>query len=145
MKKCNLKTFKMLKKTSKLKVSDRIIQLKEEKNLMTRFLVTARKRPELELEFCIGNYEFSVVPKSLFTVDGYPLPCTDKAKLMHHVEDLSVSTNQSTLIQQNSAVVIDGVAVVNEIIKDKSMETCKVSRFPRTSVIMSCRSNMFYH
>ena len=99
MKKCNLKTFKTLKKTSKLKIGDRIIQLKEEKNLMTRFLVTARKRPELELEQCIGNYEFSVVPNSLFTVDGQPLPCTDKAKLMHHVEDLSVSTDPSiTLI-----------------------------------------------
>ena len=138
MKKCNLKTFKMLKKTSKLKIGDRIIELKEEKNLMTRFLVTARKRPELELELCIGNYEFSVIPKSLFTVGGHPLPCTDKAKLMHHVEDLSISTDPSiTLIQQNSAVVIDGMAVVNEIITDKSMKTCKVSYSLHISVVMS--------
>ncbi|MEO0684395.1 MAG: hypothetical protein AAFY76_04920 [Cyanobacteria bacterium J06649_11] len=32
----------------------------------TRFLIAARKRPELELEETIGNYEFLVVPKSLF-------------------------------------------------------------------------------
>ena len=76
MKKCNLKSFKMLKKTSKLKIVDRFIQLKEEKNLMTRFLVTARKRPELA-ELCIGNYELTVLQKSLFTVDEHPLPCTD--------------------------------------------------------------------
>ena len=27
----------------------------------------------------------------------------------------------------NSAIIIDGMAVVNEIVKDKSMKTCKVS------------------
>ena len=130
MVRCNLKTFKILKKSIKSKIGSKVVQLKEEKNLMSRFLVTARKRPELELEHCIGNYEFSVVPKSLFTVDGQPLACTDKAKLMHHIEELSGSTNPCiSLVQQNSAIVIDGMAIVNEIVKDKSMKTCKVSLF----------------
>ena len=61
-----------------------------------------------------------------------------------HAQKTSASINQSTLIQQNSAVVIDGMAVVNEIIKDKSMKTCKVSRFPHSSVIVFYRSNMCF-
>ena len=67
MKRRNLKTFKTQVKTFKSKAGDKLVQLKEEKTLMSRFLITARKRPELDLEHCIGNFEFSVVPKSLFT------------------------------------------------------------------------------
>ena len=55
---------------------------------------------------------------------------------MQHVED-QACTDQYTLIQQNSAVVIDGMAVVNEIIKDKSMKIYEVSRLPHISGIMS--------
>ena len=43
MKKRNLKTFKTQVKTFKYKVGKKLIQLKEEKSLMSRFLITARK------------------------------------------------------------------------------------------------------
>lgn len=127
MKKVNLETFKCHNKSMKTKVGEKIVQLKEEKNMMSRFLIAARKRPELELEMSIGNYEFSVVPKSLFSVDGKPLPCTDKSKLMHHIEDLAPGTSTKIgSVQQNSVIIIDGMAVVNEITKDKTMQTCQV-------------------
>ena len=64
MKKRKLQTFKLQPKTIQSKVGDKVIQLKEEKTLLTRFLITARKRPELDLEYCLGNFELAIIPKS---------------------------------------------------------------------------------
>ena len=88
MKKVKLKTFNSFGKITKRKVDAKVIQLKEGKTLLSRFLITARKRPDLNLEECLGNFEFSVVPKSLFSPDGQLLLCTDKSSILHHIEDL---------------------------------------------------------
>ena len=128
MKKRNLKTFKVQVKSIKSKSGGKIIQLKEENNLVSRFLITAWKRPELELERCIGDYEFSVVPKSLFTEDGVPLVCKDKFIVMNILENLENSEVQLPGdAPYNSAIKMDGMAVVNETVTDKSMKTCKIS------------------
>ena len=39
----------------------------------------------------------------------------------------------SGAVQQNSVIIIDGMAVVNEIINDVSMKTCKVRSFSNPS------------
>ena len=91
LKKRQLKSFKATKKCIKTKVGAKVVQLKEEKTLLTRFLITARKRPELDLEHYLGNFEFAVAPKALFTSDGQPLTCTDKSAIMHHIEKLEES------------------------------------------------------
>ena len=43
---------------------------KEHRELMNSFLTAFKKRPELNLEKYIGQYEFLVVPRSLSTSDG---------------------------------------------------------------------------
>ena len=40
---------------------------------------------------CLGNYEFGVVPKLLFSVDGQSLAYSDKSKLIHLIEELAYS------------------------------------------------------
>ena len=77
MKKRNLKTFRIQGKSIKTKTGEKLVQLKEERTLL--FLITGRKRPELDLEGSTGNYEFAVVPKSIFTPDGQPLHSFNKA------------------------------------------------------------------
>ena len=62
----------------KKKVDYRVVQLREERPLLSRFLITSRKRPELDLEHCLGNFECTVVHRSLFTSDEEPFACTDK-------------------------------------------------------------------
>ena len=132
LKKCKLKSFKVTKKVLKTKVGEKVVQLKEEKSLLTRFMTTARKRPELDLEHCFGNFEFSVVPKSLFTNDGQPLTCTDKFVVLHEIENLSELGDQSPLDvslaeeEEHKVIVIDRTAVVNQIAKTKLMMTCQV-------------------
>ena len=49
-------------KTMKKKVDGRVIQLREEKSLLSRFVTTSRKRPELNLEHRLGNFEVTVFP-----------------------------------------------------------------------------------
>ena len=84
----HLKNFKgELNRTIKSRVQGKVVKLREEKSLFTRFLITSRKRPEIDLEFCLGNYEFSVVvPKALFMPDEELLPCADKARVLHQIE-----------------------------------------------------------
>lgn len=111
------------------------MQLKEDKSLLTRFMITARKRQELDLEYCFGNFEFSVVPKSFFTYDGQPLTCTDKSSILHKIEMLSSEFDADSLFvppgqlpeeEEYNVVVIDGMALVNQIVKGKDVLTCLV-------------------
>ena len=130
LKKRKLKTFTSQGKTLKSKVEGTVIQLKEEKSLFLRFLITSRKRPELDLEDCLGNFEFSVVPKALFSTDREPLLCTDKVKLLHHIEELGKLHQQKDIdaVDENEmkVLVIDGMTVLNQIHKSNEMKTCKV-------------------
>ena len=139
--KAKFETFKVQVKSIKAKSGGKIIQLKEEKNLVSRFLITAWKRPELELERCSGDYEFSIVLKSLFTEDAVPLACKDKFTVMNILEHLENSEVQLPGdAPYNSATIIDEMAVVNEIVKDKSMKTCKV-----LFLIFQTMKNIYYY
>ena len=106
-----------------------IIQLKEEQTLLSRFLITARKRPEKDLEESIGNNEFSVMPKSMFTDDGQLLLSTDKAKILHQIESLvkeESSVDVEYMDQDRKRVtVVDGMALVNRVHKNPGMKTWK--------------------
>ena len=84
-------------------------------------MITARKRTELNLEEALGHFEFSVVPKALFFNDGQPLNCTDNSSILHHIEELGVTTDEERVIK------IDGMAVANQINKAKEIKSYKVS------------------
>ena len=89
MKKLELKAFSKsnwMEKT-KLRVGDTVIKLREERELLGRFLLIQGSRPSLvpKLEVTIGEYEMSTVPRSLFAVDGSLYIPTDKASLIHAV------------------------------------------------------------
>lgn len=81
MKKRKLHTFKSSAAKINKKVNNTTITLKEEKTLVTRFLIMSRQREGIDLESIVGHYELSVIPKSLFAADGQELPCSDKSKV----------------------------------------------------------------
>lgn len=55
----HLKNFKgELNRTIKSRVQGKVVQLREEKSLFTRFLITSRKHTEIDLEFYLGNMDF---------------------------------------------------------------------------------------
>ena len=91
-----LKIFKSQLTVTQKNFDVKVIQLQEEKSLLSRFLITLRKRPEIDLKHCLKNFEFSVVLQSLFTSDGEPIVCEDKLKILHHIEELgSLHEDQS--------------------------------------------------
>ena len=57
-----LQSFKATKSTINTIVEAKVVQLKEAKNLPATSLIATRKRPDPDLEHCLGNFEFSVVP-----------------------------------------------------------------------------------
>ena len=70
-------------------VGQKVIKLREERELLGRFLIILGSRPELvpKLKDTIGNFEMSVAPRSLFAVDGSLYVSADKASLMHCIEN----------------------------------------------------------
>ena len=84
MKKLKLKTHSTWMAKQKVRVGDKIIKLREE-------------RPELipNLPDTIGDYDMSIVPRSMFANDGSLLVSTDKNSIMHAVESLGRVVDES--------------------------------------------------
>lgn len=98
--------------------------------MISQFLIISRKRLELDLEHCLGNFEFTVVPPSLLTSDGKPLVCTDKWKVLHNTEELGaaqIRKGVENCLAEMNVLAIDGLAVLNQMHRHRDMETCKVS------------------
>ena len=92
-------------------INNKKVHIKEEKSLMSRIHINARKRPQLGLKECLENYELCVVPKPLFSVDGQLLAWNDKSNLIHHIEELADSIFPTNLVQEHddSCIIINGM------------------------------------
>ena len=69
MKKCKLQTFKSLVVMIKTKIERKLIELKEDKQLLQCVLTILQKRPEINLPKLIGKNEFSNIPRSMFSIE----------------------------------------------------------------------------
>ena len=63
----------------KTKIEGKLIELKEDKQLLQRVLAISQKRPKLNLPKLISENEFSNIPCSMFSIDRKILPCTKKS------------------------------------------------------------------
>ena len=92
-----------------------------------------RTRPYIDLLSYLGDYEFSVVPRSLFTPDGQLYKSTDKSVILNEIENL---TNQAQDVLfhassvpngNNSAIIFESMAIVNSISNEnlKYIKTCE--------------------
>ena len=50
--------------------------------------LVAKSRPEINIKEVVGEFEFNVVPKSMFAADGSILHCSCKSALMGILEKL---------------------------------------------------------
>ena len=89
MVKMKLKMFSTCNKKVKCGLSDKMVKLREDRSLLVRFLVVKQCRSELGASFkeAIGQYEFSVVPRSLFPSDGMLLLPSDKSSFMKVIKE----------------------------------------------------------
>ncbi len=68
------------------KSKDRIIELREERELFSRFALVAQSQRGLDMKEVIGHYELSLVPRSLKKMDGTLKPGHEgKSKLMNAI------------------------------------------------------------
>ena len=129
MKKAELKTLKTASKRVKVKVKDTVTELKEDRGLFERMLIVACSRQEIDLEGSLSKYEFSVVPRHLFSSDGSMHHCPKKSDLMKILEAKEGSNRAAPQHQQNlsnmKVAIVDGMAEVQAIDKPKSIKTCK--------------------
>ena len=110
MKLRKLQTFSSTKKSVKVKLQEKVVTLREERNLMTRFVLTSRSRPEIDLPKYLGKHEFSVVPRSMFSSAGQLNLGSDKSSTMRKIEDLieksTTGEKIDTLIKKPKSVVL---------------------------------------
>ena len=62
--------------------ADRIVELREDRPLFALVMMVYKSRPEIDVKETVGQYEFSIVPRSLFAADGTMLHCASKSNPM---------------------------------------------------------------
>ena len=56
-------------------------------------MMVCKSGPEIDIKETVGQYEFSIVPRSLFATDGTMLHCASKSSLMSILEKLNDNRN----------------------------------------------------
>lgn len=125
-----------------MRVGDKVIKLREERELLGRFLIVQSSRPSLvpKLEETIGEYEMSTVPRSLCAVGSLYIP-TDKASLMHAVEDATAEptevASQPDQVQKEvssvSVLIVDAMGVLQSM--KKHQPCCQIFRMHATNAL----------
>jgi hypothetical protein len=83
MKKRKLQTWKTVGKEIKIVGTTQTVELQEDRNLFARMLLVCKSRPQIDIKEVVDTYEFTVVPPSMFAVDGSMAHCSLKSALMH--------------------------------------------------------------
>ena len=64
---------------------DKVVKLREERQLLARFMVIQQTQ-KLDISSAIGAFEMAVIPRSLFANDGTLLTPTSKSSIIHAIE-----------------------------------------------------------
>ena len=129
MSKLKYLTWKDGCKTVNLKAESEVVSLKATNSLFVRLLLIAKSSRELDLEGIVGKHEFASCNATLMKPDGSLLPSNNKSILIHELEHMAATsqtgeelTNQRSL----TSIIIDGMAVVQEMVVYKSqIKTCR--------------------
>ena len=121
--------FKTRKTTITSKEGEKLISIRQERNLLARLVIISKAR-NLDLKELIGNYEYNIVPLSNFSPDGTMLLQTDKSKVLNQLENMAnnISSEDSGLshtTQNMKVVIIDGMAIVHQLPKAENVKYVK--------------------
>ena len=87
VKKLKLKTYSTWMKKASIAVGNKVVKLREDRQLLARFLVIQQSRPQLvdKLPETIRKYEMDVTPRSPFATDGTLLILSDTSSFMKEI------------------------------------------------------------
>ena len=132
MTKCKVLSWTSSTKEIKIKAKSEILTLRATTGLMSRLLIVARSSREVDMEEVIGKYEFSTSNRTLMKPDGFLHPTVDKSTIISILENIpgkppDMSSTCSSVQELNSkrCLIVDGMAVVQELMAVKSFENCK--------------------
>ena len=94
--------------------------MKEERKLLTRLTIASRQRPEINLVFYIGNFEFSAVPRSLFARDGGMHLSSDKSVVIHEIEKMAENKElekEASSTNNEGVIIFDGMLLFRRLRK----------------------------
>ena len=86
-------TFVFSNKETTITVNKGLVNIKEERKLMSRFLVALYSRPDIDLSYYLGEFELSVIPRLLFTVDGCLHKTTNKSVVASELRNVYTDEN----------------------------------------------------
>ena len=114
-----IETFSSNNKSVNVEVNNLFVQIKEERKLMI-------SRPDIHLSTYLGEYEFTVVPGSLFASDGTLHQTTEKSVISTELRKvLPEKYEEDHHVSSKRVIVFDGMALVNKIdIKKSKIKTC---------------------
>ena len=131
IKKEKIATFVTNNRSTTVMIDNRLVTIREERKLMNRLLVASRSRPDIDLCECLGTYEFTVTPPSLFCPDGTMHPKNDKSVIAEQLFQLQADETpvmEEDVVETNDirkVIIIDGMAVVNRVnIKKSNIKSC---------------------
>ena len=133
MKKAERKTSKTASKQVKVKFKDTVTELKEDRGLLARMLIVARSRQEIDLKGSLSKYEFSVVPRVLFSSDGSMHHCPKKSdliKILEAIRPKKGSNGAASQHQQNlsdiKVAIVDGWQRFKQLISPNLLKPAKI-------------------
>ena len=115
-----LKRFSNWAKKKTIKVGDKEIKLREDRQLYSKCLIIAQTRPELitKMEDLVGNYEMSIIPRTNFSPDGSMLLTLDKASMMKQIiNHQPVQGDPARLDNRPQVLVVDAMPEVKALKK----------------------------
>ena len=135
MKKQKLNTWKSATKVIRVKANDKVIELKEDRSLFARMSLVAKSRPEIDIKEAVDEFEFNVVPKSMFAPDGSMPHCSCKSDLMAILEKLDGTRTGSNAEEHEipppertatrmKVSIVDGMAEVQALEKPSWVKNC---------------------
>ncbi len=115
--------FKDVGATISAKVNGQVVSIKQERKLISRLLVAAKSRSDLDVKDAIGEFEFNVAPPSNFHPNGSMIMLSDKSKVLHSVLGLPrPDVDMDTLETGEPCVlIVDAMCIVNMVIKTPDM------------------------
>ena len=110
------------------------MELKKDCSLFARLLIVSKLSKDVSLENAVGNFELSVVPRSLFSADGQMLPTQGKSKLMNILVDLPEQSEvdepgNKSIEDSYTVALIDGMAEVQTLSKPDWIKNCEQLKY----------------
>ena len=112
-------------KMVKVPAADTIVELQEDRSLFACMMMVCKTRPEIDIKETVGQYEFLIVPRSLFAVLGTMLHCSSESNLMNILEKLNDNRRVASPNEdQVQVATVDGMAEVQSLDKPEWIKNC---------------------